>query len=89
VTLAEVLVGPARAGRLADGIGALRGLEVAEEPLPHETPVELAELRAATGLRMPDCCVFLAALEVGARVASFDARLVKAAPGVGVAAVPS
>jgi len=40
---------------------------------------KLARLRAATGLKMPDCCVLLAVETTTARLATFDDRLRKAA----------
>ena len=89
LTLAEVLVGPTRAGRVVDALGALRDLEVSEQPLPADAAVKLAELRATTGLRMPDCCVLLAAREVQARVASWDVRLNNAAKRIGLDVVTS
>jgi predicted nucleic acid-binding protein len=61
LTLAQVLVGPARAGRLAPAQSALRTLDVVTVPLSDDAPVRLATLRATTGLRLPDCCVLLAA----------------------------
>jgi predicted nucleic acid-binding protein len=79
LTLAEVLVVPARDGRLDQVRAALHDLEVQELPFPIDTAVKLARLRAETGLKMPDCCVLLAAETVGARVASFDDRLAQAA----------
>lgn len=79
LTLAEVLVVPARDGRLEPVQRALRDLEVEELPFPPDAAVRLAQLRASTGLRMPDCCVLLAADDAVATVASFDDRLVKSA----------
>lgn len=79
LTLAEVLVLPARENRLDLVWTILRDLEVRELPFPDDTAVELAKLRATTRLKMPDCCVLLAAESVGARVASFDAQLNRAA----------
>jgi predicted nucleic acid-binding protein len=87
LTLAEVLVGPARAGRLDTALGALRALEVRELPFPPSTAVRLAGLRVETGLRMPDCCVLLAGQDAAARIAAFDDRLVRAAEGVGLTAL--
>ena len=84
LTLAEVLVGPARAGRVQEAVGALHDLEVVERPFPDGSAQKLAELRVATGLRLPDCCVLLAALDAVARVASFDERLTSAATALGV-----
>jgi predicted nucleic acid-binding protein len=48
LTLAEVLVGPARSRRLDEARLALRELEVAERPFPIDTAVRLARLRADT-----------------------------------------
>jgi predicted nucleic acid-binding protein len=79
LTLAEVLVAPMRRGRLAVVQSALSELELNELPFPNGTAVRLARLRAATGLRMPDCCVLLAAEDAHATVASFDDQLVQAA----------
>jgi predicted nucleic acid-binding protein len=84
LTLAEVLVGPSRTGRLDAARSALRDLEVGEVPFPSDTAVRLAGLRAETGLRMPDCCVLLAAQDAAARVAAFDERLVRAAEELGL-----
>jgi predicted nucleic acid-binding protein len=50
ITLAEVLVGPARAGKLDIVRAALRMLEVEEVPVGIGAAVRLAELRADTGL---------------------------------------
>lgn len=79
LTLAEVLVVPARDGRLESAQTALRALEVNELPFPPDSAVRLAQLRASTGLKMPDCCVLLAAEDAGASVASFDGRLAQTA----------
>lgn len=79
LTLAEVLGGPSRTGRLDAALSALRELEVAEQPFPADTAVRLARLRADTGSRMPDCCVLLAAQNTAARVAAFDERLLRGA----------
>ena len=79
LTLAEVLVVPARDGRLDPVLAALGDLEVQELPFPADTAVRLAQLRATTGLKMPDCCVLLAAEDAGASVASFDERLAQTA----------
>jgi predicted nucleic acid-binding protein len=89
ITLAEVFVGPSRAGRLDAARSALRVLEVAEQPFPVDTAVRLARLRAETGLRMPDCCVLLAAQDTAARVAAFDDRLIRWAEELGLVALRS
>lgn len=88
LTLAEVLVVPVRDNRLEAILTALRDLEVGELPFPPSTAVRLAQLRVSTGLKMPDCCVLLAAQSAGATIASFDERLVRAAEEHDVAVVP-
>jgi len=79
LTVAEVLVMPARQLRLDAAREALADLDVKELALAGDSAVKLAQLRASTGLKMPDCCVLLAAEDVQARVASFDDRLNDAA----------
>lgn len=87
LTFAEVLVGPSRTGRLDAARSVLRELEIAEQPFPADTAVRLARLRADTGLRMPDCCVLLAAQDTSARLATFDERLVRGAEELGLDAL--
>lgn len=85
ITLAETLVSPARAGRIADAGAALQRLGVAELSLGDNTSGRLAGLRAEIGLKMPDCCVLLAAQEHEGVVASFDTDLLEAASKLGIA----
>jgi predicted nucleic acid-binding protein len=84
ITLAEILVAPARADRLGDASAALERLAVAELPLGAEAPSRLAQLRADTGCKLPDCCVLLAAQAYGGAVASFDSVLIGAARSLGL-----
>ncbi len=79
ITLAEVLVGPARAGRIDEATAALGRLRVCTVTLPPDAAFRLATLRAATTLKMPDCCVLLAADQVADAIATFDDRLADAA----------
>lgn len=79
LTLAEVLVMPARERRFDAAREALADLDVKELPFPVDAAVKLAQLRASTSLKMPDCCVLLVAEGIQARVASFDNRLNDAA----------
>lgn len=88
VTIAEVLVAPARAGRLADAEGALRTLGVEAVPLGGDAPARLAQLRVDTGLRMPDCCVLLAAQDTGRSLATFDDRQATRARTLGLRVLP-
>ena len=87
IILAEVLVGPARHGRLEVGQALLRDLGVVELPLASDAGSRLAALRALTGLRLPDCCVLLAAQEAGAHaIVTFDDRLAREARRLGLVA---
>lgn len=84
LTLAEVLVGAVRAGRgnqLFEDLAAI-GVGV-HESAPSEALL-LAELRASTGLRMPDCCVLLVARQEGLPLATFDKQLAQVARSLGV-----
>jgi rRNA-processing protein FCF1 len=44
----------------------------------------LARLRVNTGLKLPDCCVLLTAMDRRATLASFDERLLAAAISRGI-----
>jgi len=74
LTLAEVLVHPARGGREGDVLARLEaiGMVVSAQPLD---AVALARLRAATKLKMPDCVVLTCAQAHGLEVATFDDAL--------------
>lgn len=84
ITLAEVLVAPARAARLDAAKVGLRTLGVTAVPFRDDAPERLASLRASTGLKLPDCCVLHAAEVACAGLATFDDQLVSAARGRGV-----
>lgn len=83
LTMAESLVVAARANLTVAVALALATLGVGRLDEPDD-PVELAELRAHTGLRMPDACVLLAARRDGASLATFDRRLAHTAQGEGI-----
>lgn len=89
LTLGEVLVAPVRYGRLAEVQAALSDLGVDEVPFPSDTAARLAQLRVSTGLRMPDCCVILAAQGAQATVATFDDPLARGAKALGLAVLSS
>lgn len=84
ITLAEILVGPTRTGHLAAAQAALRALDVIELPLPSSAATRLAAMRAETGLKLPDCCVLLAAQDAGAAVLTLDDRLAREASRLGL-----
>ena len=86
ITLAELLVGPARQGRLEAATAALNRLAVREVELGHDAPARLARLRAETGLKLPDCCVVLAAQDAQAdTILTLDDRLRRVAVDLGFA----
>lgn len=81
LTLAEVLVGSVRAGRgnqLLNDLTSIGVVTTSSEPLT------LAELRATTGLKMPDCCVLAVAQHWSLPLATFDEQLARVARDLGV-----
>lgn len=87
ITLAEVFVGPAKKGRLSAARTALDALAVQEISLGPDAASRLALLRAETGLKLPDCCVLLAAQDGHATsIKTFDDRLRAKARALGLAA---
>jgi predicted nucleic acid-binding protein len=79
LTLAEVLIAPARAGHLDRAITVIDQLGVATQHLPQDAPIRLALLRSETNLKLPDCFVLLTAEQTQAAVGTFDQRLANAA----------
>lgn len=84
ITVAEVLVGPARDGKLP-AISATLDRMLTVLPLETGAPDRLAQLRVDTGVRMPDCCVLLAAEQAGGGLVTFDAILARVARQRGIA----
>jgi predicted nucleic acid-binding protein len=82
LTLAEVLVRPALLGRAELVVKTVHRLGIDELALP--PAIQLADIRATTGLRMPDSCVLATAIAHGADVATFDAVLATKAEPLGV-----
>jgi predicted nucleic acid-binding protein len=75
MTLAECLVGPAKSNQEPAFDAGISLARIATwNPDPHH-PRRLARLRAATGLRPPDCCVLEVAIHTGAALATFDEHL--------------
>jgi predicted nucleic acid-binding protein len=60
------------------------GVGYLDEP---DDPIELATLRATSGLKLPDCIILNAAIRERAKLATFDTRLAKAASEAGVPVV--
>jgi predicted nucleic acid-binding protein len=85
LTIAEVLVGPARKDRLDAAVDALELIELQEIPFAADAAVRLAVLRATTNLKLPDCCVLLAAQDGRAEaIITFDDRLGREAERLGL-----
>lgn len=88
LTLAEVLVGGAKIGKGADMLADLQAAGVQLADRDESEPLRSAELRATSGLKLPDCCVLDLAVTNGARLATFDRALATAARRHGVTVVP-
>jgi len=84
LTLAEVLVGPARAGAQAAARSVLDAAGFRLSPTGDPTPEDLALVRAATSLKMPDACVLATAMHLETGLATFDKRLSREATARGV-----
>lgn len=88
ITLAESITGPVHRGAGDQAAAILDDIGVDEISLPPGAARRLAELRVATGLKLPDCVVLHAAEVRGARIASFDQRLRRSAAALGVGTLP-
>ncbi len=84
LTLAEILVGPAKNGAQQQALSTLTAAGFALPPDGGPPPENLALVRAATALKMPDASVLATAEHLGLALATFDARLARAAEGRGV-----
>lgn len=79
LNLAEVLVGGARAGRAQEMLDDLLAIGIRVAQRPDDEALRLANLRAASGLKLPDCCALDTALLSGSTLATFDEHLASAA----------
>lgn len=84
ITVAEVLVGGVRIGQGVSMRDDLRAAGITVAPHDSEEPLRLAELRASSGLKLPDCCVLDVAMRHQARLATFDRALTAVAVKRGV-----
>jgi predicted nucleic acid-binding protein len=84
VTLAEVYVGAARAGQAHRLDHLLSRLAIRSLELPADAARRLGELRATTGLKLPDCCVLYTAEWHKAAIATFDDTLANRATNIGL-----
>ncbi len=88
LNFAEVLVGGAKAGRGREMLADLEAIGIRVADRPADEPLRLAELRASSGLRLPDCCALDTALSTASTLATFDDALAEAARRCHVAVAP-
>lgn len=84
LTMAEVLVGPARAGAQAAAREALAAAGFRLPPEGDPPPEDLALVRATAQLKVPDACVLATAEHLASDLATFDARLAREARSRGI-----
>ena len=88
LTLAEVLVGGVKIGSGASMRDDLRAAGIGTTAHDVDEPLRLAEIRAASGLKLPDCCVLDIAIRNHASLATFDDALAVAARRRDIAVLP-
>ncbi|MDR1152933.1 MAG: PIN domain-containing protein [Bifidobacteriaceae bacterium] len=84
ITLAEILVAPARHGREAAVAADLAAIGVSVADLGADEALDMARLRARHGLKMPDICALATAIHTGAPLVTFDVKLATVALRLGV-----
>jgi predicted nucleic acid-binding protein len=87
MTLAEVLVGGARVGRLNQLRRKIYNMGIEVFAPDSDEPLLLAEIRANTALKLPDCCVLATALSLSSPLITFDSRLRAAAAAQSIVVV--
>ena len=84
LTQAEVLVHPARAGKLDKFLKLIRELGLEITPIEEADASKLASIRSNTNLKMPDVVVLHQAMKVTGSIATTDQQLAKVAKSTGV-----
>lgn len=88
ITLAESLVIPARPGRALEALRLLtEEIGIRVKSPDSDEPARVADLRAATGIALPDCYPLAMAEQRADDLATFDACLAEAARARGIAVV--
>lgn len=87
LTFAEVLTGGVRTGQEHELVDLFTRLGVVELDRVENEALRLARLRAETLLKLPDCCVLLAAESQHASLATYDDRLAAIATSRGVTVI--
>lgn len=91
LTLAETLVGAVVKGTVDRAIEVMAAeLDIMTVAILGTEALRLAEIRASSRLKIPDCCVLLAAEKLSApTLATFDRRLAEVAAGRGLQVLPA
>jgi predicted nucleic acid-binding protein len=79
LNLAEVLVGGARAGRGQEMLTDIEAIGIRVADRSDGEPLRLANLRAGSGLKLPECCALDTAFRTSSTLATFDHALANAA----------
>jgi len=84
LTQAEVLVHPARAGKLEKFLKLIGAMGIEITSIKESDSSQIARIRAATSLKMPDAVVLSQAMKVSGAIATTDQKLAKVAKDYGV-----
>ena len=84
LTQAEVLVHPAKAGKLEKFLKLISELDLKITPIESNDSSKLANIRATTNLKMPDAVVLHQAVKEKGSIATTDGQLAKVARSNGV-----
>ena len=86
LTQAEVLVHPARAGKLEKFLKLINSLGLEITPIEESDSTQIAKIRSTTSLKMPDAVVLCQAIKVAGSIATTDLKLARVAKekGIGV-----
>lgn len=88
LNLTEVLAGGVRVGRGQEMLTDLEAIGIHVANRHDGESLRLANLRATTGLKLPDCCALDTALTTTSVLATFDEALTRAAQRRHVTVVP-
>ena len=84
LTQAEVLVHPARAGKLDKFLKLIGDLGLEIAPIEAVDSSKLASIRATTNLKMPDAVVLHQAIKANGSIATTDQKLANVAKSKGI-----
>ena len=89
LTLTEFLIRPAAVGKAAQAEDFVTDMGIIVIPLLAQDARHIAQVRAVSGLKLPDAVVLWLAQSSVASVMTMDERLAKAALGMGVPVLPA